>query len=181
MGKATIGLIKEHEAIKHALNILELLCQNTIKGAVVEKNDLLGMIKFIKEFADKCHHGKEEQYLFEALVESGMSKQSGPIAVMLHEHDLGRALVKNMEIAVNDFEIQRESFQKYAMNYILLLRNHIEKENNLLFKMADDRLSDSKQDKIFEDFERYEDEVIGAGKHEELHQLLNSLSKKYSI
>ena len=179
MGKATAVLVKEHEAIKHALNILEQICQKLKNGDEVDKNDLSAMVGFIKEFADKCHHGKEETYLFETLVESGMSKEQGPVAVMLHEHDMGRSYVKNMELSLNDFINNKEAFQEHAANYILLLRSHIEKENNILFKMADARLPEPAQDKIFEDFEKFEKDVIGDHRHEELHQLLNTLSKKY--
>jgi hemerythrin-like domain-containing protein len=60
-----------------------------------------------------------------------------------------------------------------------LLKDHIEKENSVLFMMADSRLSEKRQDELFEGFEKIEEERIGVGKHEEFHGLLKKLSGAY--
>jgi hemerythrin-like domain-containing protein len=179
MGKATKDLIHEHEAINFGLNILEKICHRIKSGMEVDKNDLLDMVGFLKDFADKCHHGKEEQFLFESLVQTGMSREQSPVAVMLHEHDLGRALIKNMSNSLTNFENSKSEFAGSAENYIMLLRSHIEKENNILFKIADTRLDENAQDEIYAKFEKYEKDVMGVNRHEELHKILDLLSKKY--
>lgn len=56
------------------------------KGSPHAAEDLRGFIGFLKEFADRCHHGREEGILFPALVNAGIPEQSGPIGVMLAEY-----------------------------------------------------------------------------------------------
>jgi hemerythrin-like domain-containing protein len=113
----------------------------------------------------------------------GMSKEGGPIAVMLHEHQLGRDHIKSLSAALKLFKggdkTAINSIISYSMSYVNLLRNHIEKENNILFIMADKILDETEQSKIFDAFEKLEVEQIGIGKHEEYHSLLKKLKSSY--
>jgi len=52
----------------------------------VDTKDMHDFIGFLKEFADKCHHGKEEGLLFPALIQAGLPEKGGPIGVMLADH-----------------------------------------------------------------------------------------------
>jgi hemerythrin-like domain-containing protein len=119
--------------------------------------------------------------LFPAMEEAGILKENGPIAVMLAEHVKGREHIAQMRVAidVDNKSIDTEKFVDAAKNYIELLIPHIEKENNVLFPMGDNVLSDSKQNELLEDFEKYEENVIGHGKHEEFHELLKKLKAEY--
>jgi len=181
--KATIQLKDEHEGIKIMLDILEKISSDLGKGKELNIDHFAKIIGFIKGFADKCHHGKEEDILFPALVKKGMSKESGPIAVMLHEHQLGRDYIKSLNTAFEEFKAGNKSLINdiisNSMGYVMLLRSHIEKENNMLFMMADKALNESEQSKIFDDFEILEVEKIGIGKHEEYHHLLKELKSIY--
>ncbi len=58
------------------------------------------------------------------------------------------------------------------------MRAHIEKETNILFPMGDAKLSDAKQRELIESFEKYEEEIIGKGKHEERHKQLEAFKVK---
>lgn len=181
--KATQQLRDEHEGIKVMLNILEQVCQNLDKTAKLNTEHFDGILDFLKVFVDKCHHGKEEELLFPALVAVGVPKD-GPIAVMLHEHEMGRNYVKVMNTAFTRYTASDGSSSKdilqNARGYISLLKEHIEKENNVLFVTADNLLSEKRQDELFEGFEKIEEERIGLGKHEEFHGLLKKLSGIYS-
>ncbi len=141
--KPTEILIKEHDAILVMLNILEKVCLRLDTGESVKETDLENIVEFFKVFADKCHHGKEEDLLFPVLEEYGIPNEGGPIGVMLSEHVTGRDNVKGMNAAIADYKEGKESgskvFVRYARNYIALLTDHIDKENNILFKMADMR------------------------------------------
>ena len=141
------------------------------------------IIEFIKGFADKCHHGKEEDILFPAMVNHGIPREGGPIAVMLNEHQLGRGHIKSLSNAFEEFKdgnkLAINNIISSSMNYVELLRNHIEKENNVLFMMADKALNETEQSKIFDAFEKLEVEKIGIGKHEEYHHLLKELKSIY--
>ena len=181
--KATQQLKDEHEGIKLMLNIMETICNDLEKGKELNINHFGKILDFIKGFADKCHHGKEEDILFPTLVNHGMSKEGGPIAVMLHEHELGRDHIKSLSSAFEDLKegnkAALENIVSGTRSYIELLRNHIEKENNILFMMADKVLDEKEQSTVFEDFEKLEIEKIGPGKHEEYHRLLKELKNIY--
>ena len=180
--KATQQLKDEHEGVKLMLNILEKVCQQVEAVGSLNKEHFEGILEFLKVFVDKCHHGKEEDLLFPALIAVGVPKE-GPIAVMLHEHEMGRQYVKAMSQAYATYIAGDKSTSKDIMQnghgYISLLKDHIEKENNVLFVMADSRLSETRQDELFEGFEKLEEERIGVGKHEEFHGLLKKLSGAY--
>lgn len=98
-------------------------------------------VDFIRNYADAWHHAKEEDLLFPALEEEGMPREGGPIAVMLHEHVLGRTYVRQMaehlDAAVNGNDEARQHVLRFALAYANLLTQHIQKENNILFNMAD--------------------------------------------
>ena len=80
------------------LNILEQVCQELETVGSLNKEHFDGILEFLRVFVDKCHHGKEEDLLFPALIAGGVPKE-GPIAVMLHEHEMGRRYVKAMSEA----------------------------------------------------------------------------------
>ncbi|MGQ9627286.1 MAG: hemerythrin domain-containing protein [Anaerolineae bacterium] len=180
--RPTEKLKEEHKAIKLILKILEKACVRLESGEEVNPEHLEQILEFIKLFADKCHHGKEEDLLFLAMEEAGFPREGGPIAVMLMEHDLGRNYVKGMsedvaQYKAGELEISSKIVEN-ARNYIALLTQHIEKEDNILYPMADMHLSEEKQRELIEEFEKLEHERIGIGKHEELHKLLHHLEKE---
>ena len=181
--KPTDILVKEHDAILVMLNILEKVCLRLDTGENVKSIDLENIVEFFKVFADKCHHGKEEDILFPALEEYGIPNEGGPIGVMLSEHIVGRDNVKGMSNSIDDYKDGKESasaeFVRYARKYIALLTEHIDKENNVLFKMADIHIPEERQQSLLVDFERAEEEKIGPGVHEKFHRLLEKLSGVY--
>lgn len=89
-------LIKEHDSIKIMLAVLAEVSKRMQKGQKVPVEDLENILKFLRLFADKCHHGKEEDFLFPALEEVGIQKEGGPIEVMLQEHIEGRNYIQKL-------------------------------------------------------------------------------------
>ena len=178
MSKAIDDLKHEHEAILFSLKILRGMVDKLSMGNDEVREDLLRYIGFLKEFVDKCHHGKEEGILFPAMIQAGLPEKGGPITVMLAEHDQGRGLVKMMETAIPS-QRNASGLAKSAEDYSILLRNHIEKENNILFVMAEKIIRPDALDQIYAAFEEHEEKVIGHGRHEELHGMLKELKEKY--
>jgi len=176
-------LKEEHNAIKLMLRILERVCNRLDSGEEVEPRHLEQILDFIRTFADRCHHGKEEDLLFPAMEGVGIPREGGPIAVMLTEHNRGRDLVRMMGEGIEEYSADRQGARsKIAENaqaYIQLLREHIDKEDNVLYPMADAHLPAEKQQGLLEEFERVEEERIGKGKHEEFHRLLHELERLY--
>jgi len=181
--KATEILVHEHEIILGILDVIDAVTGRIDAGGRVDTADLGNILDIIVNFADRCHHAKEEGILFPAMVKAGFPDRQGPIAVMLHEHEVGRGHVKAMKEALAGISSRGDeslkAFALYAAEYAALLRNHIYKENNMLFKMADDRLDTGEQDKLFKEFEKVEREKIGPHVHERYHEMANALARKY--
>lgn len=179
MSQAISDLLNEHEAILSALNILDRMTSEIEIKKEVNPTDMTEFINFLKEFADKCHHGKEEGMLFPAMAAAGISEPGGPIGVMLEEHQEGRRLIKQMSDALIG-DVNAESLTQAARGYIFLLRNHINKENAVLFPMAEKVLNQQKLEDLYKGFVEHEENVIGHGRHEELHAMLEMLNEKYA-
>ena len=136
---ATGVLRREHQLIVRMLDVLEALIAQGAERMPLD--DLDRTLAFFRLFADACHHGKEEGLLFETLAEQGFPREEGPIAVMLHEHRMGRALVRDMvqageELRSGDAHGWRD-LERAARDYVALLRAHIQKEDGVLFDVAD--------------------------------------------
>ena len=145
-----------------------------------EKSDFsfLEFIEFIENFADKTHHLKEENILFKKISEKTAEMACGPVQQMLYEHDMGRDLIKKAKegLTKND----KKGVLKNLLIFCALLKEHISKENNILYPMADQLLAAKKQEELVKTFDKLELEQIGPGKHEEFHQLLQTLHDSYS-
>lgn len=178
MSKAIDNLMQEHHAILSILRIMQKILIMLKKNSEVSISELNSIITFLKEFADKCHHGKEEGILFPTFEAAGIPKENGPIGVMLNEHELGRSYIKQMAESLSKGKADQQ-FLEGAEKYIALLRSHIEKENNILFPMGASRLSSEQLEEIFIKFEKFEEETIGKGRHQELHQILADLENKF--
>jgi len=136
-------------------------------------------IDFIRSFADRCHHLKEEKVFFPALEEKGIPREGGPIGMMLMEHEEGRSYVKAMAGALDGWEKGLELSQSVVIEnaraYLRLLREHIQKEDEILFEMADNVLSAEEQKQLLRLFEEHEREEIGPGVHEKYLKIAQEL------
>ena len=179
----TEDLINEHKAIKVMLSIMSKIAENIKANKGYYIKDVEQIVDFLKTFADKCHHGKEENVLFPALVLAGIPKENGPIGVMLQEHTLGRGYIKEINRGLENCKLgdtcSSELIAANLTNYVNLLQNHIQKEETILFPMANKTLSEQRQKEIFEQFEKIEEDIVGHGVHEQYHELLNQLKIKY--
>jgi len=93
---------KEHRRILTVLDALDRFSVTVEDGASCDREQLGRFVKFIREYADGYHHAKEEDILFDVMEQHGFSKQAGPVAVMLWEHDEGRKLVSFLNEAASE-------------------------------------------------------------------------------
>jgi len=177
VSKAIEVLRHEHDAILMALDILDRIV-DAAKHGRIDSEDAVSFVGFLKEFADKCHHGKEEGLLFPAMIGAGAPTEGGPVSVMLEEHERGRALVAAM-VAACDPVLRPEAFGDAAAAYTAHLRMHIEKENTELFPLAERIIDPATLEALISKFEAHEEVVIGHGRHEELHDMLKAMKSKY--
>jgi len=183
--RPTQELIGEHQAVVVALQLLE-----RVEGALAAKNEqapehLGQLLDFLKGFVDRCHHGKEEDVLFPELERRGVKRDGGPIGVMLMEHEAGRGHVRAMSEGLDRLRrgeadavaVIRESARAYRD----LLRAHIQKENDVLFPMADRLVPDDVAAKMVDQFDAIERDRVGEGKHEAYHAMLGRLKHLYRV
>ena len=179
MTTATQILRNEHDAILGMLDATEEAARFLAAGEPLEPRILDGLLEFFQLFADRCHHGKEEELLFPKLAAKGMPSRMGPIGVMLMEHDEGRSLIRQMKEAASEYQQGRPEagtrWAQAARAYVYLLREHILKENNILFVMAERMLTDQEQEELSAAFEKVEEEKMGPGTHQRLHALMEQL------
>jgi hemerythrin-like domain-containing protein len=179
MSEAIDELMNEHRLIEKVLDSLEGYVGEIEAGATVDRKTVGEFAVFFREFADRCHHGKEEDRLFVAMQAHGFPAHAGPLAVMLAEHVEGRRHVGALrDLGQGSGPVspeERRAVIDHASAFIPMLRAHIQKEDNVLYPMAMRAVPPDVMDGLKAQFEAFEKEVVGAGAHERLHALAHSL------
>lgn len=183
--KTTDILRSEHTIILNVLQALETIAQADAKSGGLDLASAGEALEFLRNFADHCHHGKEEDHFFPALARRGLPRSVGPLAVMVADHEKGRALLTRMSQAL---ELARagnsgaaDQFRISALLYVDLMRDHIAKENDVLFPMGDAMLSADDETVLVEEFERMEHLDMGEGTHERFLDLAERLCSRFGI
>lgn len=174
--QATKLLMDEHRGIERMLDVLEEVAERLVAREEAPKGDAARVLDFLSGFADKCHHAKEEGQLFPALVAAGVPQEGGPVGVMLAEHVQGRGYIARMRGALA--EDDAEAYAEAAHAYAALLRQHILKEDHILYPMAEARLA-AQDAALVAAYDVLEEEVTGPGGHEAYHHLLEELAERY--
>jgi hemerythrin-like domain-containing protein len=182
---ATDELKQEHRVIERMLTVIETAADKQRTGGDLPRDFFPRIVDFVRNFADRCHHGKEEENLFVAMEGHGIPGQDGPIGVMLVEHDRGRAYIREVDlasklIASGDASAMKTAVRN-AVGYSGLLRDHIYKEDNILYQMADQVLTPAEQEALLKKFEEVEMERIGPGKHAEYVKLVEDLEREVGV
>jgi hemerythrin-like domain-containing protein len=182
--KATEILSSEHRVIERVITALESAANRLKAGQTVRPGFFVEATDFIKGFADGCHHRKEEGVLFSSMTRHGMPADGGPVGVMLAEHEQGRQFTRGLRAAALQLEAgdasARAAVVQNALGYAMLLRQHITKEDQILFPMADRVIPEDEHDGVLEGFEHVEHEETGAGVHEKYLALAEKLEQESS-
>ncbi|MBK9036458.1 MAG: hemerythrin domain-containing protein [Myxococcales bacterium] len=132
-------LMSEHRVIERVLDAL-LVVADAWRHGGDGRPTLARFVQVIREYADRRHHGKEEDLLFEAMIGHGLPREHGPIACMLGEHEAGRALAEALGRRADQptpwTDEDRTDNLRDAMDFAALLRNHIAKEDRVLYPLA---------------------------------------------
>jgi len=179
---ASEELMGEHRLIERVLDALEVATAHLDSGLTVRPEFFLDAADFIAGFADGCHHRKEEGVLFGAMVECGLPKTDGPIGHFLDEHVQGRTLTRGMRDGARRLQAgdvsARAAIVSNARRYVALLRDHIIKEDEVLFPLADDLFSADQQRAVLRDFERVQRDDVGAAAHVAFRELAERLERE---
>ena len=139
---STVSLRRDHDLIEKVIKSMEVTIQLLEGGKQIPDSILNPVIDFSKNFTDVCHHSKEEKALFPALEQAGMPSNMGPIAIMLMDHQRSRELAKFMEESAKEYlnSGSSKNLIDYMRQYVEHVTEHLWKENNRLFLMAEARL-----------------------------------------
>lgn len=179
MKTVTENLENDHVHILRLTEVITAMVENRSK----EIGHFELVIELIREFADGLHHAKEENLLFPFLGEKGFSPEQGPVAVMLSEHSQGRNFVREALEDIREFKNGKQgelqSVYENLGNYATLLQNHISKENNILFRMADKVFSEEEQRRLLIQFSEVESNAGTEFNHTNSVQKINTLADIY--
>ncbi len=139
---STESLRRDHELIEKVIKAMQSTIELLNDKKQIPESILLPVIDFSKNFTDVCHHTKEEKSLFPALEEAGMPTTMGPIAMMLLDHQRSREIGNEMEKSAKEYLSSGNSEKLIAdmQLYVDHITEHLWKENNKLFMMAEARL-----------------------------------------
>jgi hemerythrin-like domain-containing protein len=175
----TSSLLKDHETILEAVKNLELRVGDWRRaGRITNPESLQKFIEFTKLFTDRCHHGKEEKCLFPCLVRLGIPEEGGPIGVMLAEHKLMRGLISQLERSFNHYLSTGsglENVLSLCMDYIFQLRQHVDKENGILFPMGENISGEDDKKRTNECYEYVEEIEVGHALHDKLSRIAKEI------
>jgi hemerythrin-like domain-containing protein len=181
---ATRILSEEHRLIERGLDCLAAIARAARRERRLDAKTAAEALALIRDFADRCHHAKEEDRLFAAMEAAGLERDGGVLGVMLEEHESGRGHVRAMA-AVVDRAAGGDAdaiavFGRHADELDELLREHIEKEDSVLFPLGDEMLGHAGGEALLADFRRLESEA-GARRHAEWVRRLDDLCRPCGV
>ena len=159
------------------------MAEHLDKRETVPAKDVNAILEVAVNFADKCHHAKEEKALF-PLLERHSPEEGKLLAHRLHgDHEAFRHLMGQMreavpKVAAGD-SAATSMFAKNVRTYTSLLREHIAQETEKLLPLMDRAIPPADSERLAEEFERIENEEVGAGVHEKYEHTVHSLAEKY--
>lgn len=177
-------MIDEHKSIKRMLVVMRRACLDVMNGKEIDYADFEKMIDFVRNYADKHHHAKEEEFLFNRMVdEIGGAAEKLVKFGMLVEHDMGRLYINELQaslekVKAGDVEAKLDVIAN-AISYSHLLYRHIDKEDNMAYPFARRELSKETIDKINLECSEFEDEKYKLGVQNKYMGVLELLEEKY--
>ncbi|MDR7871106.1 MAG: hemerythrin domain-containing protein [Tissierellaceae bacterium] len=177
-------MVNEHDNIRRMLKVVREVSYRVMKLGDFDIEDVKNIIDFIRTYADKHHHGKEEDILFTTMnQEIEKLSKSGAITGMYIEHDSGRLFITNLEKGVKAYEEGNDEARldiiANAICYADLLDRHIEKENTAMYKFAENMLNDTSKSYIEDECKKIEEEATASGLQDKYLVMLDELENKY--
>ncbi len=178
-------MIDEHVNIKRMLTVVRNAAFKVMKGSEISYADFEDMIDFVRNYADKYHHGKEEKMLFNRMVdEIGVVGEKLVKYGMLIEHDLGRLFMQDLETALekvkNGDEFAKIDVIANAVGYTNLLNRHIDKEDTVVYQFAKQQLCEDTISTINNECIVFEEQAKLEGVEKKYLDMLERLEAKYN-
>lgn len=168
-------LAAEHKTMLRMADVLDSMSTRARDEGTYYQEDAEAILRILKVFGDDCHQAKEEGALFPVFAAVCDSSEYAAVRHMLFEHDQDRSLMEGLEDALR--RSNAAQFSEYAQRLATILRNHIYKEDNILFEKIDRALSREDDARVVRDFEGF-DRDFQKDQDETLHRL-RTLEWKY--
>lgn len=183
--KPTERLSNEHRVIETVLACLAHIAAETRRAGRLNVEEARATIEFLQDFADRLHHGKEEDELFALMEARGYPRNAGPVYVMVHEHNQGRAHVGAMEAAAEEAgrgtPTAVAAFVDHALAFVRLLKDHIHKEDHCMFRMAREAMREGDERALAGRFDKIEVEARGRGVHARCLHIARDLCARHGV
>jgi len=179
----TENLIKEHKEINELLEIMSKIAAKIKSKDVFYPTDVEEIIDYLIIIIDKSHQGKEDEVFYPELISTGISKETEPLSIINYEHVLAKRYLKEISSCVvnckigNDFS--GDLLADSLTNYVIVIQNHIKREEEIVFPIANEVFSTEKQNEILQRFEVIDQKNITHSFLERFNKLLNKLKSKY--
>ncbi|HKX27158.1 MAG TPA: hemerythrin domain-containing protein [Blastocatellia bacterium] len=174
----------EHRVIELGLRALNGICLRLGSNQAVPPAALIQVHDFIRAFTDRYHHWKEELYFFPALERKGIRRQGGPLGALVHQHEVERELVAELYRAISGYTAgDAESVRRFvnaARRYIELLTCHMEREDQILFRLAEELFDEADKVELDRAFKRAE-AIVGQCVLETFEQVARELEKTWAV
>ncbi|MCP5115953.1 MAG: cation-binding protein [bacterium] len=182
---ATRCLRDEHKVIRTVLDCFEIALRNSKASGRVSREVYDPFIEFFHGFADRCHHCKEEDRLFPCMQAHGLPREGGPIAAMLAEHRAGReavrAIAESLDAADGGDRSAIRAVLFEGRGFLVLLRNHISKENRMLFARADRLIQGDDETALIGEYRAAESEPEYRATATRCRGIADQLARQYGV
>jgi hemerythrin-like domain-containing protein len=168
-------LSAEHRTILAVLDRVASEVRRLEDDAAPDKAFWSPVLDFLENYADRCHHGKEEQVLFAEMERAGLPREGGPTACMRFEHAEGRDRRREMADALAAGNAGALAIA--ASGYLDLLFEHIHKEEQVLFPLAKSMLDGPGVERVRRGFASLEEHDMGKGTHARYESLAATLAR----
>ncbi len=175
-------LMNEHRTVESVLDSLCMFTQATVENGTDQRDTLARFVELLRMF-DELHHMKEEDILFDRMLQNGFPRDNGPLAVMLTDHTTCREVVAALAALADRTEVwtdeNRRVLNETATQYTLLLKSHIAKEDNVLYPMSERFLPPSQWTELDRCFDEFEKKWAGDGKLVDFRERVDELRQAW--
>lgn len=177
-------MMEEHTYIMRMLKVVRNASLKILNGEEIVYEDFDKMIDFIRNYADEHHHGKEEKFLFQEMV-NHLGKMGANLVThgMLVEHDYGRLFIRELVEALDKVKQKDQEARldviANAIGYTNHLTRHIAKEDQVVYTYGARELPKEILDQVNAQTEDFEKKAREQGVQEYYIGLLTELEKKY--
>jgi len=165
----------EHRLIEKMLRLFEGEVRKISESKKIDTVFLDTAVDFIRTYADRTHHGKEEDILFRDLAKKKLSAEHARIMQeLIGEHGYSREMVRKL-VEAKERYLQGEDTAQEVIAYLKELARfyplHIEKEDKHFFFPCMDYFTQEEQDKMLAEFYEFDRNMI----HEKYRNVVDQI------